>query len=141
MSDTTDISFVRDPSRGDSRLGEATGSVTYRSAGACLIIGELDAALEARASLPSLSCTVFVPDDAMARPDRRLLDTGVAVIRGGALALGGHLGDFTAVAGDGEARLDLGIACHMPPHRRTDTSGQAGFFAKILAVHLGVSFA
>jgi len=110
MSDPTDISFVRDPSRSDSRLGEATGSVTYRSAGACLIIGELDAALEVLASLPSLSCTVFVPDDALARPDRRLLDTGVAVIRGGALALDGHLGDFTAVAGDGEARLDLGTA-------------------------------
>jgi len=110
MSEPISLSFVRDPAASVVPVGEATSSVTYRSAGACLVIGELQAALATVASLPSLSCSVFVPTPGARHIDKRLLETGVAVFGGDALRLDGHLGDFTAIAGPSDAELDLAVA-------------------------------
>jgi len=110
MTDPISVPFVRDPIAAATPSPEATGSVTYRSAGACLVIGELEAALAALAGLPSLSCSVFVPVPGARGVQKRLLETGVTVFTGDAPRVDGHLGDFTATAGPADAPMDLAVA-------------------------------
>lgn len=109
MTDSTPLTFVTDPSL-LSKAPVSTGTLVYRSAGHCLVIGSLEAALEAIALLPSLSCTVVSIDETVLVTDKRLLDTGVTVFTAQRLDVSGHLGAYTVRASSAEASLDLGVA-------------------------------
>ncbi len=123
MSDATPVTFVSDPAlfatQGNA-VPASTGTVVYRSTGHCLIIGELDVALEAIALMPSLKCTCIAVSANASDIDKRLLDTGSAVFTAAAVELAGHLGAFTATAHAAtastpteqakESSLDLGVA-------------------------------
>ncbi len=100
-------------------LPAATTTVTYRSAGHCLVVadageGGLARALDAVSRLPSLRCTVARPGaggDAAGHAARRLTESGVAVHDVDELAIDGRLGAWTAVAHRrGAEPLDLAVS-------------------------------
>ena len=112
------VRFVSDPAAlGAGTVPEATTTVTYRSAGRCLVIaapGGLERALGCAARLPGLGCTVVEPGAAApdGRVAKRLTEAGTTVFGVAALdGLDGHLGAFVARAraGDGSA-VDLAAA-------------------------------
>lgn len=109
MTDPVPMAFVANPV-GSSSLAAQTGNVTYRSGGACLLIGPLERAMPAMAALDGLSCTVLDIDPGSDVLDKRLLDGGTAVFRAATLTLRGHLGDFSATAAAGDTETDLAVA-------------------------------
>ena len=96
-------------------LPAATTTVTYRSAGHCLVVadaaeGGLARALDAVGRLPSLGCTVARPGTSGAAA-RRLTESGVAVHDVDELVVDGRLGAWTAVAHGPDAEpLDLAVS-------------------------------
>ena len=98
------VQFVRDPAAlGAAAVPEATTTVTYRSAGRCLVVadaGDLERALGCVGRLPSLGCTVVErgAGGAGGRVDKRLTESGTAVFGVPALRLDGRLGAFAAFA-------------------------------------------
>ena len=117
------VRFVRDPAAlgATPAVPEATTTVTYRSAGRCLVVapaGDVDRALACVARLPSLGCTVVelgVGGAGDGRVAKRLTDTGTSVFGAATLALDGRLGAFTAHASaagapSDVAPLDLAVA-------------------------------
>ena len=117
------VRFVRDPAAlgATATPPEATTTVTYRSAGRCLVVapaGGVARALACVDRLPSLGCTVVelgAPDAGDGRVAKRLTDTGTSVFGASTLALDGRLGAFTAHASAAgappdAAPVDLAVA-------------------------------
>lgn len=81
-------------------LTAATSLVDYHSAGHCLIVGDVDTALEIAPLLTGLSVTIVQIDVDAGQLEKRLTDTGIAVFKTPSLQLSGYLGAFLALAGE-----------------------------------------
>lgn len=110
------VAFVRDPMSfaGQQPLGEATSQIQYVSLGHCLVIGESAHALNVAQPLASSGFTIVQIDTNVARVDKQLTESGIAVFTVPQLDLAGHLGAYTARVSDpADARgapFDLGVA-------------------------------
>lgn len=81
-----------------------TEVIRYHSAGHCVVLADLDAALDLCRSLPVARWTLcwVVPGQA---PEKLLGDDGECVLRADAVELLGHLGSYTlALSGGGQSR-------------------------------------
>lgn len=91
------IDFANARQRLDEAAARQTSTVSYRSEGHCLIIGERASAMAAADRFGEAGATVvsIVPD--LTRPAKALSDAGLAVFSVGSLSLHGYLGAFTAI--------------------------------------------
>ena len=126
-----DIDLLAARQRIDEVSSRRTTTVRYRSGGHCLVVGPIDAALDAAARLvaagaeprsaedgedraaterSSTSVTIVTVQREASRLSKALTDAGAAVFTVPALALDGHLGAFTAHAGES----DLGVSVQRP---------------------------
>ena len=95
------------------QLGEATSQIQYVSQGHCLIIGDVDTALDAGQRFPSANYTIVSINPDSARMGKQLTEDGVAVFTVPSLSLTGHLGAWRAEvpAAEGEA-FDLAVSVY-----------------------------
>ena len=126
-----DIDLLAARQRIDEASSRQTTTVRYRSGGHCLVVGPTDAALDAAARFAvavaeagaraepesdagadasSTGATVVTVERDAPRLSKALTDTGTAVFTVPALALDGHLGAFSARAGES----DLGVSVQRP---------------------------
>ncbi|MGQ7845101.1 4Fe-4S binding protein [Granulosicoccus sp. 3-233] len=105
------------------QLGEATSQVQYVSQGHCLVIGDVDTALEAGRYFPNSHYTIVSVNPDAVRIDKQLTDEGVAVFTVPSLSLSGHLGAWRAQVSvlDGEM-FDLAVSVYR----------ESGFFDLVL---------
>lgn len=104
------IDFANARQRLDEAVARQTTTVSYRSEGHCLIIGERAAAMAAADRFGEQGATVVSVVAGLASPSKALSDSGLAVFSVGSLSLVGHLGAFTASDGD----FDLGVSVRRP---------------------------
>ncbi len=94
--DSSTIEFTPSTALTTSLLG-------YQSRGHCLIIGAMDAALDAAARLDTPAQTVLVPTRGSAAINKQATEDGVNVIEADALLVNGYLGAFDCAIGDPES--------------------------------------
>jgi ferredoxin len=82
---------------------QSTSLISYESRGHCLVIGPLEAGLEAIAQLNVSASTLLVPDSRVLQADRQATETGIRVITVNLLVLTGHLGAYDCAVGDAES--------------------------------------
>ena len=104
----------------DEVAARRTSTVTYVSAGHCLVIGEPEAALRAVDRLLDAgvesAAGVFI-DPGVGRVNKALTDRGVALFTVPELSVSGHLGAFVAQGGAGEGTMDLAVSMQRPSGR------------------------
>lgn len=109
---TIDLAQARQ--RLDEAAARHTTSLSYHSAGHCLIIGERARALAVARRLDDNGATVVSIDPAAISVSKALTDTGMAVFTVPGLTLDGYLGAFSAVATTPDKPVDLGVSTQRP---------------------------
>lgn len=94
------VQFISNPTQ-----IQATSLLAYRSAGHCLVIGELHRAVAFAEQTGLSPKTVLVPDLASGVVSRQATETGVKVFTASIGQLSGYLGNFDCLVGHGNESL------------------------------------
>ncbi len=115
-NDNITVNFVSstDTVIANQNMQAATSVIDFMSAGNCLVLGEIDTALQVVEQLGELKCTVVHIDSSVSTLEKRLTESGLAVFTAPSLNLQGYMGAFSATVEQDEAgTTDLAVSVYL----------------------------